>query len=80
MLNNHVIGLRSLRRRDDHRRALIGQLTVQSELLSKKCDLFLASENTVQLLSSRSTPVMAAARIKHIELIGNLKKPWWKKK
>jgi len=79
MLNNHVIGLRSLRRGDDHRRALIGQLTVQSELLSKMCDLSLASENTIQLLSSRSTPVMAAARMKHIELIGNLKQPWWKK-
>ena len=78
MLNNHVVGLRSLRRRDDHRRALIGQLTVQSELISRVSDLSLANVNNIKLLSSRSTPVMMAARKNHVGLIGDLKRPWWK--
>lgn len=74
-----MIGLRSLRRRDDHRRALIGQLTVQSELISKMCHLTLSSENILQLLSSRSTSAMAVACMKHKELIDNLKQPWWRR-
>lgn len=77
MLNSHVIGLRSMRRRDDHRRALIGQLTVQSDLLATLPNLSSANERDVELFSSRSTPVMIAARQKHLELISDLKKPWW---
>jgi len=77
MLNNHVISLRQMRRRDDHRRALIGQLTVQSDVLSRLPSLNSANERDVELFSSRSTPVMIAARQKHLDLINNLKKPWW---
>ncbi|XP_066932540.1 IQ calmodulin-binding motif-containing protein 1-like [Clytia hemisphaerica] len=77
MLNNHVIGLRSMRRRDDHRRALIGQLTIQSETLSRMPNLSSANEMTLEQLASRSTPVMVAARKQHVEFINDLKRPWW---
>ena len=79
MLNNHVMGLRALRRRDDHRRALIGQLTVQSDFLSRMTDLSIASEQNVQELSSRSIPVMVAARQNHIEMMAYMQRPWWHK-
>ena len=77
MLNNHVIGLRSMRRRDDHRRALIGQLTIQSETLSRMPNLSSANEGSIEQLASKSAPVMVAARKQHIELINDLKRPWW---
>eukprot|EP00794_Sanderia_malayensis_P003416 gene3416-3907_t len=77
MLNNHMMSLRFQRSREDHGKALLAQLSVDSETLlscPRLCDV---TRDDVDLLCSRSVPVMAAARRQHNEAISRLKKPWW---
>ena len=79
MLNNHVISLRQIRRRDDHRKALLAQLSVQTQQLSNLPSLSNTEQIDLKQYSSYSTPIMMAARQKHIDTINDLKKPWWEK-
>lgn len=74
-----MIGLRAMRRRDEHRKALIGQLTIQSDQMSRIPPLASVNDDVIQQFSSRSTPVMVAARKKHFDCINELTEPWWKK-
>ena len=79
MLNNHVSGLRHLRRRDEHRKALLAQLEIQSQQMLFIPQFRNVTTDQIEQYSSRSTPVIIAARQKHIDSLNELKKPWWKK-
>jgi len=79
MLNNHIISLRSIRRRDEHRKALLAQLSIQSDQLLSMPPLHNATVNHIEIFASKSAPVIVAGRNQHNKYLVELKKPWWAK-
>ena len=77
MLNNHVMKLKRVRRRDDHRKALLAQLSIQAQQLASMPSFEEVTSKDIESFSSYSSPVVIAARQRHRSTINELKKPWW---
>jgi len=79
MLNDHMMRLRQIRRNDDHRKALLAQLSVQSEHLSMMPTLNNVTSHDIEAFASHSTPVIVAGQKRHQKMMHDLKKPWWER-
>ena len=79
MLNDHVINLRRVRRRDIHRKALLAQIQIQNRQFSLLPSLNDVSKLHIEQLSSHSTPIIIAAREAHFDFLKSLNQPWRKK-
>lgn len=79
MLNTHVMTLRKNRRHDEHRKALLAQLSIQTRQMSILPPLNNVESVNVEQYVSHSTPIMVAAREKHLDTMNELQQPWWKK-
>ena len=71
--------LRQIRRNDDHRKALLAQLSVQSEHLSMMPTLNNVTSHDIEAFASHSTPVIVAGQKRHQKMMHDLKKPWWER-
>lgn len=78
-LNKHVMTLHQTRRNDERRKALMAQLSVLSSQLTYCPRLDDVTLQHVEEYSSHSTPIMVAAKQRHLECLNEQKSPWWKK-
>ena len=71
------MNLKRVRRRDDHRKAVLAQLSIQAQQMASMPTFKEVTSKDVESFSSYSSPVVVAARQRHQTTINELKKPWW---
>ncbi|XP_046355575.2 IQ calmodulin-binding motif-containing protein 1-like [Haliotis rufescens] len=79
MLHHHYASVRSQRRTQQQRDALIARLDTDSELILLAPPLKSVTQKDVHMYTSRSVPVGAKARSNHVETMKRLQLPWWKR-
>ncbi|XP_041373463.1 IQ calmodulin-binding motif-containing protein 1-like [Gigantopelta aegis] len=79
MLHRHYVSVKSNRKAQLHRDALLARLETDSELILLAPSLKEVKEDDVYMYSSRSVPVMVKAKMNHKDILHKLSQPWWKR-
>ncbi|XP_039104810.1 IQ calmodulin-binding motif-containing protein 1 [Hyaena hyaena] len=78
-LQHYLMGRALEERAQQHREALMAQISTNIEQLMKAPSLKEAEEKEPELFLSRSRPVAAKAKQAHLTTLKHIQAPWWKK-
>lgn len=78
-LQHYFMGRTLEERAQQHREALMAQISTNMEQLMKAPSLKEAEGQEPELFLSRSRPVAAKAKLAHIAALKHVQAPWWKK-